>query len=272
MGRYETIESETEDAKYKMRSVLMSSENWVFYPKLNPMARLRLFCFPYAGGGASAFTSWPSDLPTDVEVCSVQIPGRENRLREPPYTRLAALVQILVETIEPALTKPFAFFGHSMGALISFELTRELQKRRKPSPFHLFVSGHRAPQLADLAPPLHTLLENELLQELSKFNGTPEVILQHKELLQLVLPVLRADLEMCETYIYSSNQPLECPISAFGGMQDPRVSRKELATWQEQTCCPFALLMLPGDHFFLHSSRASLLEKISWQLQQYDGL
>jgi len=248
----------------------MSPETWVLYPRPNPLARLRLFCFPYAGGGASAFTSWPADLPPDVEVCPVQLPGRENRWREPPFTRLSALARALAETIGPELTKPFAFFGHSMGALIGFELARELQECRKPGPFHLFVSGHRAPQLPDLALPIHTLPENELIRELDRLSGTPEVVLQHDELMQLVLPVLRADLEMCETYVYSSQAPLECSISAFGGLQDPKVSREELAAWQEQTCSSFALHVFSGDHFFLHSSRTSLLQEISWQLQQYD--
>lgn len=270
MGGYEAVKPETENAKYKMKSMPISTDNWVLYPRLNPIARLRLICFPYAGGGASAFTSWPSELPSDVEVCSVQIPGRENRLKEPPYNNLAVLVQSLAEAIEPVLTKSFAFFGHSMGALISFELSRELQKRGRPGPFHLFVSGHRAPQLADLKPQLHTLPENELLQELNKFNGTPETVLQHSELIQLILPILRADLEMCETYRYSSGQPLGCPISVFGGAQDPRISRKELDAWQEQTRCSFVVSMMPGDHFFVRSSRTTLLERISWQLQQHN--
>ena len=123
------------------------STRWLACPQLNPQARMRLFCFPYAGGGASIFHRWPGKLPTMVEVCAVLLPGRGNRLTEPPFIQLSPLVQTLTEALLPHLTTPFAFFGHSMGALIGFELARQLRRQQGPSPVHLFVSGREAPQL-----------------------------------------------------------------------------------------------------------------------------
>ena len=243
-----------------------SPDSWIIRSRPNSIAGFRLYCFPYAGGGASAYTTWPNDLTTEVEVCSVQIPGRESRLSEAPFTRLSLLVMALAEALSPQLKKPFAFFGHSMGALVCFELARELRRCKRPMPDHLFISGHRAPHLPDPSHPIHTLPEKELVQELDQLHGTPEVILQHTELMQLILPVLRSDLEMCETYVYTCQPPLECPISVYGGLQDPRVSREELVAWHTQTSGAFRIQMFPGDHFFIHNCRRSLLRAVLQQL------
>lgn len=234
----------------------------------NPRARLRLFCFPYAGGGVSTFHSWSTQLPGEVEVCPVQLPGRELRLSEPPFTSLFPMVETLARVLVPDLDVPFAFFGHSMGGLISFELTRRLRKERKPSPVHLFVSGYRAPQLPDPDPPIHQLPEDELLAELRKIDGTPEDILREPELMNLFLPLLRADFAVCETYVYAGETPLDCPITAFGGVQDGKVSRKELAAWRNQTSGSFNLYMFPGNHFFLQSERALFLQVLTRALTQ----
>jgi len=214
------------------------------------------------------YSSWSAGLPLNVEICSLQFPGRENRLKETLITRITSLVLELTDAISPELTKPFAFFGHSMGALIAFELVRELYRQKKPSPLQLIVSGHRAPQLPDSALPIHALPENEFIKEIGRLNGTPEIVLQHEELMRLVLPTLRADLEMCETYQYLDQAPLQCPILAFGGLQDPKVDQKELTAWQEQTSGSFELQMFTGNHFFLHTSRGAVLHAIASQLQQ----
>ena len=242
------------------------TKEWVTYPWPNPGAHLRLFCFPYAGGGASAFCSWAEGLPSSVELCPIQLPGRENRLSEPPFTRLLPLVQALARAIQPHLDKPFAFFGHSMGATIAFELARRLQEQGRPTPLCLIVSGGRAPHLPDPDPPIHHLPEEEFIAELRRFNGTPDAVLQHAELLQLLLPLLRADLAMHETYEYVVGEPLECPVFALGGYGDDLVDYQALAAWQEQTSGPFAQHMFPGDHFFLRSEQESLLRTISQEL------
>jgi medium-chain acyl-[acyl-carrier-protein] hydrolase len=234
-----------------------SSSSWIDYLKPNPHAHLRLFCFPYAGGSASIFRAWVNDLPPDVEVCPVQLPGRENRLMEPSFTRLSSLVQALAQALFPYLDIPFAFFGHSMGALIGFELARELRRQNRPGPRHLFVSAHRAPQIPPRCPPIHQLAEAAFKVELDGLHGTPQEVLQSAELMQLLLPLLRADFAVSETYTYSPEAPLNCSISAYGGLQDK---------WRDQTDHSFTLRMLPGNHFFVHNTQALLLQAVSQDL------
>jgi medium-chain acyl-[acyl-carrier-protein] hydrolase len=158
---------------------------------------------------------------------------------------------------------PFAFFGHSMGALISFELARHLRRIHYPGPAQLFISAHRAPHLPDTNSSLHDLSDSALIDALSRLGGTPQVILQHTELMKVMLPILRADLTLCETYVYISEPPLDCPIAVFGGEQDSMVSTQELQEWRNQTRSAFTLHMLPGDHFFLHSRQNLLLGTLS---------
>jgi medium-chain acyl-[acyl-carrier-protein] hydrolase len=156
-----------------------------------------------------------------------------------------------------------------MGGLVSFELARLLRKNYGKSPVHLFVSGHRAPQVPDPDPPIHALPELEFLEELRRLNGTPEVVLENTELMQLLLPALRADFAVIETYAYKPESPLDCPITAFGGLQDPKVSYDDLKVWQEQTNAAFSLHMLPGDHFFLQSAQPLLLQLLSQKLYRH---
>jgi medium-chain acyl-[acyl-carrier-protein] hydrolase len=241
---------------------------WLSPARPNPNAALRLFCFPYAGGSAQIYRSWSKRLPTSVEVCAVQLPGRGNRLREPPFTDLHTLVRALAEALLSYLDKPFAFFGHSMGALIGFELAQRLRERASPGPIQLFVSGHRAPQLERDGPTTYDLPEPELLAELRRMNGTPREVLEHPELIQLMLPLLRADFEVVQTYLYAPRPPLDSPITAFGGLRDEDVSREQLARWREQTTAEFSLHMLPGDHFFIQTSETLLLEVLSRKLDQ----
>jgi medium-chain acyl-[acyl-carrier-protein] hydrolase len=155
-----------------------------------------------------------------------------------------------------------------MGGLVSFELTRLLRREYGLSPVHLFVSGHRAPQVPDPDPPIHALPESEFLQELRRFNGTPEAVLENAELMQLLLPTLRADFAVIETYAYTPETPFDCPITAFGGLQDREASCDELEAWREQTNASFVLQMFPGDHFFLHSAEPLLLQSVSQKLDQ----
>ena len=243
-----------------------ASTSWLSGPPPSANARLRLFCFPYAGGGASAYRTWAQDLPAGVDICPVQLPGRESRLLEQPYTRIGDLIHTLLDVLWPYFDRPFAFFGHSLGALICFELARQLRQQRGLSPVHLFVSGRRAPQLVDPDRPIHGLLEAEFVEELRRLGGTPEAVLQDADMLQLILPVLRADFAMCETYAYAGWDPLDCPITALGGWQDPKARCDELAAWHEQTQAGFRLQMFPGDHFYLRSAHDLLLETLAQEL------
>ena len=232
---------------------------WFTSQRPNAGARLRLFCFPYAGGGAAIYRLWPQSLPSEVEACMAQLPGRGTRLREEPFTNLDALVAAVAEAIAPLLDKPFALFGHSMGAMISFELARRLREQGQPQPSHLFISGRRAPQLPNDDPISYNLPDAELGQELLRLNGTPKEVLEHPELMELMLPLLRADFSVVETYDYRPGVPLDCPLTAFGGLRDAEVSREQLDAWREQTTGEFALRMLPGDHFFLSDAQAQTL-------------
>lgn len=239
---------------------------WLVSYGSSPRARVRLFCFPYAGGGVHIFRDWPRSLPQGVEVCAVQPPGRGSRLRERPYTNLGELVAAAATALRPFMDRPFAFFGHSMGALISYELARLLQAEGRAGPSHLFVSGCRAPQATDKSEVTYNLSDREFVEELRRLKGTPPEVLAHAELLQLVLPLLRADFAVTQTYSYLEGPPLGCPLTAFGGLDDGEASREHLALWRELTTGDFTLHMLPGDHFFLHTSRPVLLETIARQL------
>ena len=166
----------------------------------------------------------------------------------------------------PYLDRPFAFFGHSLGALIGFELARRIRNEYGFEAVHLFASGHRAPHLARARRPIHKLPDAQLIEELRQLNGTPPSILEHGELLRLVLPVLRADFSLCETYAYNNEPPLDSSISVFGGDQDGGVSSADLQAWQMHTAAGFRMNLFAGDHFFLHSSRIPLLGELSRQL------
>ncbi|MBR8838427.1 MAG: thioesterase [Stigonema ocellatum SAG 48.90 = DSM 106950] len=239
---------------------------WMSCPKPNPQARLRLFCFPCAGGTTSAYSKWSNYLPTDVEVYLIQLPGRGYRLEEPPFTRFKPLVQTLTSILRPDLNIPFAFFGHSMGATLSFEIARQLRRENKQGPVHLFACCCPAPQKPILRPFIHEMPEAQFVAELRhRYNAIPQQILQNDQLMQLFMPCLRADFTMLETYVYTTEKPLDCPISVFGGLQDSAISIDYLEAWRDQTCSSFKLQMFPGDHFFLHNPQSPFLQTLYQQ-------
>jgi medium-chain acyl-[acyl-carrier-protein] hydrolase len=243
-------------------------DRWLAYRDVNPRAKMRMFCFPYAGGGASIYRGWGASLPSDLEVCPVQIPGRESRLREPPFSEPGRMIPAIADALDPYWDLPFVFFGHSMGAMISFELTRELRRRGRTQPLHLFVSGRRAPQMPAREEPIHALPEPEFIEKLRELNGTPEEVLQHAELMKLILPILRADFGINETYEYTEEAPLDAGISAFGGLGDEDVTREDVEAWKENTRSKFRMRMLPGDHFFINSGKDLVLESVSRDLAE----
>jgi surfactin synthase thioesterase subunit len=228
--------------------------------------RLRLLCFPYAGAGASIYWGWAAALPAGIELCPIQLPGREGRWMEPPITHFPSLIETLADVLQPLLTVPFAFFGHSMGAVISFELARQLRRSSGLSPVHLFLSAARAPHIPDPHPPIHQLGEAAFMNVLWRLNAIPAQILQNAELMRLVLPCLRADLTLCETYRYRPEPPLPCPISTYGGQHDSKVAYAHLAAWRMHTQRAFTCRLFPGDHFFLMSARTSLLRVLADEL------
>ena len=229
---------------------------------------LKLFCFPYAGGTASIYRNWADLLPPTVQVIPVELPGRGARLREPPFVSATALIDVLGEAIRPWLDTPFSFFGHSMGAVIAFELSRWLRRKYNLEPRTLFASGRRAPQTPDNEPATYDLPHDEFIEELSKLDGTPREVLEHAELMEIMVPLLRADFQLVQTYEYVAEAPLQCPIIAYSGLQDRYVTRDLLLPWKEQTISEFRLHMLPGDHFFLRSSQTPLLGLLARELHE----
>ena len=226
------------------------SNPWVLCLAPRPFAGLRLFCFPHAGAGPLAYREWFRLMPSEIEVCGVRLPGRECRITEPPLRDLSTMVQRLAEGLAPRLGQRFALFGHSMGAIVAFELAHFLRSHGGPQPAHLFVSGHRAPHLPRQHEELSNLDDSTLLEELRKLGGSPEAALNHAELMDLLLPMLRADFAVCETYAYVPRHPLHCPITALGGLQDPYVDREQLEAWRQHTQGDFSVRMFAGDHFF----------------------
>lgn len=238
------------------------SSKWLLRKPI-PNPSMRLFCLPYAGGGASAYRSWQEALPAGIEVCGVQLPGREGRVGEAPATTIAGLVPALADALREWLDRPFALFGHSMGALIAFELARHLQMSGGPVPAVLFASAHHAPHLPRGGAPLATLPDQALMEQVRAMGGTTQELLDNRELLELILPALRADFSICESYAYQDGPKLALPIEVFGGLADRTVTHGELTRWSAHTEARFGIRMLPGNHFFIHAARPLLLRYVA---------
>jgi medium-chain acyl-[acyl-carrier-protein] hydrolase len=224
----------------------------------------RLFCFPYAGGSASAYRLWPGGLPEGLEVLGIQLPARANRLREAPVASVPGLVDSLVEAVRPLLDQPYAFFGHSMGSLLSVEVARALAARGEPLPAHLVVSGRRPSHVPDIVPPLRHLSDAEFVAQIDKrYGGIPVEILQNRDVLELLLPALRADIAALETFHPSGTEPLECPITAYGGSDDRVTPREHLDAWRSVTGSSFRVRVFTGGHFYLDQQRAAVLADLA---------
>jgi medium-chain acyl-[acyl-carrier-protein] hydrolase len=240
---------------------------WFVCPRPSPGAEKRLFLFPYAGGGPAAFGKWPASLPGTIETWIAHYPGRGARYSEPAPARIKALLEGLSQAIPPLLGKPFAFFGHSLGGLLAFELARQLRRLGLAGPHMLFISACGAPQLPDPHAPIHALPKPEFLQALQQLNGIPDELANLPELMELLLPAMRADFEAVESYGFiPDEEPLSCPIVAFGGLEDARVSRERLEGWDSQTNSGFKTRYFPGDHFFINPAREALIASIVEEL------
>jgi medium-chain acyl-[acyl-carrier-protein] hydrolase len=226
-------------------------------------AAARLFCVPYLGGSAMIFRSWPREIPETIEVNAVELPGHGRRIREKPVPRLEPLVAELAMSIEPALDRPFALFGHSFGALICFELARELRRCQLPTPNHLIVSSAKAPHQINNGTFIHSLPDQAVLDELRSLGGTPSVLLQNDELIHSIMPALRADFAALETYMYTSEPLFDFPIFALGGMMDKKVDRRSLQAWAQHTNTDFNIRMFPGGHFFIQEMQTQVLDIIA---------
>jgi surfactin synthase thioesterase subunit len=241
-----------------------NSNPWIVIPKRRTSPRLRLFCIPYAGGSSTVFRSWPDAFAPEIEAAFIQLPGRGSRFRETPLTRVHSAVEMLNSAIEPYLDCPYVIFGHSLGALIGFELARELRRRQQPNPQHIIVCARAAPHLPNELTTVHHLSDDLLVREVQRrYGGIPQAILADSEMLQLFLPVLRADLEMLETYQYRPEPPLSYDMTAYGGIQDRAVTNGQLAAWANHTTGRFTQQMFPGNHFFVQNTPMFLETVIS---------
>lgn len=243
------------------------SSGWLVRMKPRPEARLRVFCVPYAGVGPSAYRRWSDAMPRDIEVGAVHLPGREGRLREPAFTRIEPLVDAVAAGLRPYLDRPYALFGHSMGALVAFELARRFREEGWGEPTRLFVSGRRAAHLPPRHPAIAHLPDSEFIEEIRRrYNGIPDEVLRHSDLLALLLPGLRADLTLIEAHDHRPGHPLECPISAYGGVADAEATQAELVGWREHTRGALSVRMFPGGHFFVQSAHEELVRSVKAEL------
>jgi medium-chain acyl-[acyl-carrier-protein] hydrolase len=235
----------------------------VLRPLPQPNAALRLFCLPYAGGGASAYHAWGRLLPPTIELCAMQLPGREARVREAPYASFGEAVAGLGEALCPLLDRPYALFGHSLGALLAFELARWLRRRGGPQPQQLFVSSRRPPQLPEPYPPVASLPDEEFTAKIQqRYGGIPQVILQEPELMTMFLPILRADFKVLESYRYSVEPPLACALAVFGGSEDAIATPSALGEWQQHTAGAFSMREFAGGHFYLQTLRTEVVSGV----------
>lgn len=242
-----------------MQTSLADKRLWIsnYRPVNSP--RLRMICFPYAGSGPVVFHKWPDNLPQDVAVWGIRLPGRETRLREPAFTSLPPLITTVAEALRPYMDLPFVIFGHSMGALIGFELVRYWREHGGPQPIHLLVSGHRAPHHPPQNPPCHQADKQAFLNRIKMLGGTPEKFFALDDLVNAMLPTLRADFSVWETYEYKESAPLDIPITVFGGRSDSEATEKDFAAWQQHTSREFTLNLFSGGHFYFREDESPLL-------------
>jgi medium-chain acyl-[acyl-carrier-protein] hydrolase len=234
---------------------------WFMTPEPRPAATLQLYCVPHAGRGATLFMPWRALLPPWIALSAVQLPGRERRYREPPLRRISAIAEALAAELQPRIDRPYALFGHSMGALISYETTRALRRRGAPLPLALFLSGRRAPTVPDDDPPVHSLSDAEFIAAMCiRYNGIPQVILDQPDMMRMLLPAMRADIEALETYSHAPGEPLPVPFFVYGGRDDTQLAAENIAEWPHLTTETCALRTFPGGHFYLQDDPAPVIE------------
>ncbi len=241
----------------------MNSAEWfVPFGTTSRTAPVRLFCLPFAGGSAAIYADWVKTLPSEIGVWGIEPPGRGRRIAETAFDTCEAFADACVHALREQLDRPFALYGHSMGALVGFEVLRRLRLQGRPLPMHFFASGARAPHLRKSDPPIHALPRDAFVRELQAYGGTPPEVLANAELMDLVVPTLRADFALCENYRYAECAPFDVPITGLGGLTDTVVPAEDLRAWSAYST-RFVARMLPGGHFFLRSAQRLLLPLVA---------
>ncbi len=246
-----------------MGSASTATKTWFPFWKRKSGARLRLFCFPFAGGTASALHRWAELLGPSVEVLVVQYPGRETRFREPPLKRISTLVEALGPVMLPLLDRPFAFFGYSMGTFISLSLAHWLRRSGAPVPRGMVMAAGTPPKVYRPRG-FYSLPDEELIAELRRYGAAPPQVLAHRELMELLLPMVRADFEMVETFVDPGEAPLAVPMAVWGGTEDLHPSPPLLEAWRDYTthAQDFSVQLIPGGHFFFLSAAEAFREAV----------
>ena len=245
-------------------SIHVSTDNrWLLRFSKSATPSLRLVCFPFAGSSASIFRPWIDSLPGEVEVLAVQLPGRENRLRERCIRDMDEIVEQLEHEIGPVLAPPFVFFGHSLGSLIAYELLQRLEAAGRSRAELFFASGAPAPHTCISPEEPHTLTQDQIQRDLRKISGTHATLLDDAELLALLLPMLQADFELFANYRYREPAPLQSPIVAIRGAADAYITHQRQLEWNRHTDRQFSFHIIPGPHHFMVDSSEALLALVN---------
>ncbi len=249
----------------------MMSQNSPWWVKFSQSSqeKCKLFCFPFAGGDIYTYRLWGKYLDPQIALYAVQLPGRGARFQEPGFTRLEPLIEELAKLFFPELKSPFAFFGHSLGGLIAFELTRYLKRNFSIIPQRVFISSSLPVHLyRNWHHNYHQLSDVDLLKKIESFGGISKQVLEHPDLIEMLLPTVRSDMEILETYQYQNTEKLSCPLHVFSGKDDTLISVAELKEWKQHSSGEFSLKIFPGGHFYLNHKTADFFSSLNSKLTQ----